>query len=320
MRFFACAAVAAGLGLSTVQPAKAAQFWFGGEDPVTRGERPHPPDWMQMFQPDPPWQQGRSHLTAFKVAAQFVLRGTDQQIHTVVDDLHRHHIAFAVEMGSVTHKPGECGGGEGFAPPDLIDRVAGRLQRLGLTVEYWGMDEPLWFGHERTWGPHDCAYPVETVAERVAGSIATMRRYFPNVVIGDGEVLTANHMPARQLLADYVAFAQDIQRLTGHPFAFMHWDVSWRGGGGPLIAPFSRQMHAMGLRVGVIIGGDLPDQDDLSWVSDGLQHVRDLAGDPAAEPDDFVVQSWQLRPTQMLPETTPGTATFELVQAEKIAR
>ena len=319
MRFFAFAALASSLAFA-VQPAAAAQYWFGGEDPVTRGERPHPPDWMSMFQPGAPWQQGKSHLTAFKVAAQFVLRGTDEQIHTVVDDLHRNHIAFAVEMGSVAHTPGECGGGEGFAPPHLIDRVAGRLQRLGLTLDYWGMDEPLWFGHERTWGPHDCAYPVETVAERVAGNIATMRRYFPNVVIGDGEVLAGNRLPTPQLLADYVAFAQDIQRLTGRPLAFMHWDVSWRGGGGRLIAPFSRQMHALGLRVGVIIGGDLPDPDDETWVADGLQHVRDLAGDPAAQPDDFVVQSWQNLPTRMLPETSPGTATFELMQSEKMGR
>ena len=57
-----------------------------------------------------------------------------------------------------------------------------------------------------------------------------MRTYFPKVVIGDGEVLTANRMPPQSLLADYVAFAQDIPPPTGRPLAFMQWDGIWRGG------------------------------------------------------------------------------------------
>ncbi len=320
MRFGLAAALALSSLACAAQPARAAQYWFGGQDPVARGERPHPADWMDLFQPGAPWQRGESRLAAFKVSAQFVLRGTDDMIRTVVDQLHQHRVAFAVEMGAVERRPDECGGGEGFAAPNLIDRVAGRLQRLGLTLDYWAMDEPLWFGHERTWGQNDCAFPVEVVAGRAAGSIAKMRKYFPNVVIGDVEVLNGRRVPEQQLLADYVAYAQDIQRLTGRPLAFMHWDVSWRGGGGRLVAPFSRQMHALGLRVGVIIGGDVPDPDDMTWVSNGLQHVRDLASEPAAEPDDFVVQSWQNLPTRMLPETSPGTATFELLQSEQIAR
>ena len=319
MRLGVAAFLALGSLLQAAPPARAAQYWFGGQDPVARGDRPHPPDWMELFQPDAAWQQGESRLTAFKVSAQFVLRGTDDMIRTVADGLHRHHVAFAVEMGAVTRTQSECGGGEGYAAPNLIDRVAGRLQRLGVTLDYWGMDEPLWFAHERTWGQNDCAFPVDVVAERVAGNITRMRKYFPAVVIGDGEVLTANRVPPGQLLADYVAFAQGVQRLTGRPLAFMHWDVVWRGGGGRLIAPFSRRMHALGLRVGVIIGGEVPDPDDESWVAHGLQHVRDLAGDPAA-PDDIVVQSWQNLPSRMLPETSPGTATFELLQSEQIAR
>ncbi len=301
--------------------APAAQFWLADEDPVTQNDkhRDGPADYMAMFAPGAPWQQAESRLTAFKVSAQFILRGTDDMIRTVADDMHRHHIAFAVEMGAVAYVPGECGGGEGYAPPNLIDRVAGRLQRLGLTLDYWAMDSPLWSGHVRTWGRNDCAFPVEAVAERVARSVATMRRYFPNVVIGDIEAL-ANRVPAPQLIADDVAFAQAFQRITGRPLAFMHWDVAWRAGGERLIRPFSRQMHALGIRVGVIIGGEPPDLDDETWIADGLRHARDLANDPVLGLDDFVVQSWQKLPTHMLPETDPGSATFELLQVEKLVR
>ena len=308
--------------LLAARPAPAAQFWLADEDPVTQNDkhRDGPADYMTLFTPGAPWQQAESRLTAFKVSAQFILRGTDDMIRTVVEDLHRHHIGFAVEMGAVAHAQGECGGGEGYAPTNLIERVAGRLQRLGLTLDYWGMDEPLWFGHERSWGRNDCTFPVEVVAERVADRVAIMRRYFPNVVIGDGEVLIANRVAPQLLLADYATFAQAFQRLTGRPLAFMHWDVAWRGGGGQLVGLFSRRMHALGVRVGVIIGGDLPDPDDETWIADGLHHVRDLEQDPEARPDDFIIQSWQPLPTHMLPETNPGSATFELLQTERLAR
>ncbi len=320
MRRIVCLSFA--LLLLAGRPAPAAQFWLADEDPVTQNDkhRDGPADYMALFAPGSPWQRAESRLTAFKVSAQFVLRGTDDMIRTVAGDVHRHHIGFAVEMGSVAHAPGECGGGEGYAGPNIVDRVAGRLQKLGLTLDYWAMDEPVWFGHERSWGTNDCAFPVEALAGRVARNVATMRRYFPNILVGDTEVLSGNRIPAPQLNADYVTFAQAFQRLTGRPLAFMHWDVAWRSGGGRLIAPFSRQMHALGLRVGVIIGGDLPDPDDETWIAHGLQHVRELAGDPAARPDDFVVQSWQRLPTHMLPETDPGSATYELLQTEDLVR
>ncbi len=310
--------IASVLLASAAKPVCAAQYWLADRDPVTQGIKQDggPADYMALFAPGAPWAESESHLTVFKVSAQFVMRGTDDMVSTVVNTLHQHHVGFAIEMGAVQFEPGECGGGEGYAASHLVDRLAGKLQRLGLTLDYWAMDEPLWFAHERTWGRNGCAYPVDAVAERVARNVADMRRHFPNIVVGDVEVLSGNHVPPPQLLADYTAFAQAFQRDTGRPLAFIHWDVSWRSGGAQLIHLFSRQMRAQGLRVGVIIGGDMPDPDDASWVSDSLQHARDLAG----EPDDYIVQSWKALPSHMLPETDPSSATYELLQTERLGR
>jgi len=42
-----------------------------------------------------------------------------------------------------------------------------------------------------------------------------------------------------------------------------------------------------------------------------------LTANPSMAPDDIVIQSWQPLPTRELPETTPGTSTWMLLQVEK---
>ncbi len=301
-------------------PAAAAQFWLAGRDPVDQSVKGGgPTDYMDLFAPGAAWTQAESRLSVFKVSAQFILRSSDDTLRAVVGSLHQHHVAFAVEMGAVL-RSAECGGGEGFAPPGLIDRVAGRLQRLGLGLDVWAMDEPLWFGHVKSWGRNECTYPVDVVAQRVAANVASMRQHFPAVRIGDIEVVAAERIDPRQLLADYAAFTEDFERLTGQKLAFFHFDVAWRGQGARLVAPLNRELRGLGVRTGIIFGGGLQDPSDEAWVAHGLQTMQDVESDPATRPDDVIVQSWQDLPSRMLPETQPGSYTYMLREAEALAR
>ena len=303
------------------RPAVATEFWFSGEDPVTQKDkhRPGPADYMDLFAPGAPWQRAESRVSVFKFSAQLVLRGTDEMLRTIFAGLRQHHISPAVEMGAVLRGP-ECGGGEGYAPPNLVDRVAGRLQRLGLTLDYWDMDEPVWFAHVKSWGPNTCTYPIGEVAKRVARNVAVMRRYFPAIRVGEADVLAADRIPTPELVADYVAFAQAFRQQTGQPLAFFHADVAVRGGGMEVLPPLFRQLHALGIPTGVIIGGTPQDQSDEEWVAHALQGLRMLEANPATRPDQVVVQSWQPLPDHMLPETQPGSSTFLLREAEILAR
>jgi hypothetical protein len=313
-------AARAGLALCLLlaQPARATQYWLAGEDPVSQPVgRQGLPDYMGLFAPRAPWARGAARLSVLKVSAQSILRGTDDGLRAIFGDMRRRHVAMAVEMGAVLLTP-ECGGGEGYVPPDLVDRVAGKLRRLGLTLDYWAMDEPVWFGHERSWGPRDCTYPVAEVVRRVALNVAQMRRYFPDIQVGDIEVVTAQRIDPRQSVADYAAFAQGFARQTGRTLAFLHADATFQSEWRPALALFARQAHALGIRYGVIIGGMPTDPDDETWEADALRHLSALAANPALRPDDVVVQSWQKLPDHALPEDQPGSVTHELAQAEAL--
>ncbi len=307
--------------LAAARPAPAAQIWFGGQDPVVREDkhRTAPMDWMDMFAPNPAWPRAYSRLDVFKISMQMALRGSDDMLRTVAASLRAHHVALAIEMGAVTVS-GECGGGEGYIAPNAADRAGRRLRALGVTLDYWAMDEPVWFGHEKSWGRNTCTYPIGEITKRVAANVAVMRHYFPNLKVGDIEVLTANRMPPRVLLGDYAEFARGFAQLTGTKLAFFHADVAWQGGGDVMLGLFERTMRGLGVRTGFIIGGDAQDGDSPGWVDHGLQRFRALYADPATRPDDIIVQSWQTLPDHDLPETDPGAFTHMLLQAEQVAR
>ena len=302
------------------------RFWFGSEDPITLRDkhRAAPADFMELFLPDAPWQHVASELAVFKLSTQFILSASDDMLRTVFTDLRRRHLKIAVEIGTVVRLDA-CGKGEGYAPPDLSDRVGRRLTRLGLVLDYMAADNPVWNAHERTWGKSlggatKCEYPVNIVADRVAMSFKAMQRYFPDIQIGEIDVLSTDPVPGSQLVADYVAFAQLLERDIGQRMAFFHGDTAWSKNGESLIGPLKRQMNALGIRFGVIIGGGPEQATDEEWVQEGVRRLNLLLNDPATRPDDIIIQSWQPRPTHILPETLPGTYTYLLRYAEDMVR
>jgi hypothetical protein len=135
--------------------------------------------------------------------------------------------------------------------------------------------------------------------------------------VGEIEVV-GTRLDPRRVFADYGTFARLFERYTGTPLAFFHADVVWQNDWQPLIAPLKRQVHALGLRFGVIIDGDLDNDTDQAWVDAGLQRLQMMAANPAMTPDDVIVQSWQPLPSHILPDSSPGTTTYMLRQAEAI--
>jgi hypothetical protein len=134
--------------------------------------------------------------------------------------MQRRHIPVAVEIGMVPAGT-DCGGGEGYANPGMVDRVGAHLQRLGLRLDYMAMDEPVWMAHERSWGRSfkglpDCQYTLDAVAQGVAQNVAAMRRYYPAVRVGEIEVV-GTRLDPRRVFADYGTFARLFERYTGTP-------------------------------------------------------------------------------------------------------
>jgi hypothetical protein len=309
-------------------PALAADVWLSGQDPEAQKNKhlDQPADYMDLFKPDAPWSQAASRLAVFKVGTRFVLHADDAELRTVLDDLKRRHIAFAVELGVLeSGGPGTCGYGvEGYANPTGVESVAKRIKALGGRIDYVAMDEPVWFGHivdkVAKGGGTGCRYGLPELAEMAARKIAVLKRYFPDIRIGDIEPITARAVGGPQSIDDIVAFEDLLRRKTGVAPAFVHADVAWTfQGWQPLLETLAVRLRASGVRVGIICDGDANAGGDAAWVRQALQRCQTVAADPKIRPDDLVVQSWEPLPTRMLPETDPGSLTYAARQAEALS-
>jgi len=299
--------------------------WLSGVDPEAQKNRhlDEPADYMDLFKPDAPWSKAASGLAVFKVGTRFVLHADDAELRTMIDDLKRRHIAFAVELGLLENGgPGTCGYGvEGYGNPTAVESVAKRVKALGGQIDYVAMDEPVWFGHivnkvSKSTGT-GCQYSVPVLAEKVAPKIALLRRYFPDIKIGDIEPVTGKGPGGPQYIEDILTFEDLLRRKTGDAPVFVHADMAWAAPGWqPLLETLARRLHASDARFGVICDGDVAAGGNEAWIDQALQRCRAVAADPKTKPDDFIVQSWEPLPTKMLPETDPGALTYAARQVE----
>ena len=307
------------IALAGTGPLRATEFWLGGSDPVHKNA---PADYMDLFAPAAPWQRAAARLSVFKISAETVLMGSDEMLQAIFGAMRQRRVAVAMEMGAVLQQPSDtCGGGEGYMQPNVVRRIGMRLRRLGFTLDYMAMDGPVWLGHERSWGVTkgrpDCQYPLPDLVRRAVQPVSMMRQSFPAIRVGEIDAVNSRIDP-RQVLSDYAAFAQMMRQATGQPLAFFHCDTAWQFPNWQgILVPLRRQVHAAGMRFGIIIGGSPEDRTNERWVADGLQRLSYLAN-PATRPDDVIVQSWQDLPTRMLPETMPGSSTYMLAEAERL--
>jgi hypothetical protein len=118
-----------------------------------------------------------------------------------------------------------------------------------------------------------------------------------------------------QSIADTIAFVDLLRQKTGGAPTFVHADIAWNTSWSPLLENLATQLHARRMRVGIICDGDANAGGDAAWVAQALQRCRAIAANGKVKPDDYIVQSREPLPTKMLPETHPGTLTYEAKQA-----
>jgi hypothetical protein len=120
----------------------ARDYWLSGEDPVTIKDKDMsgPADYLDLFHWDAPWSSSAAKLKGFKITTQLVMRGTDEQLKTVIEGLKARHIGMSIELGLLVYSdaPPSCGKGSegiGRAPspgrPSATERIARRLTALG---------------------------------------------------------------------------------------------------------------------------------------------------------------------------------------------
>ncbi|MBS0558640.1 MAG: carboxypeptidase regulatory-like domain-containing protein [Proteobacteria bacterium] len=304
------------LGGAAAAKAAPAEIWLTGT--YRPFEENGPPgkmtDFMELFRPDAPWQTAAKHTKVFSTSTDVLIGAPEDQLRAMFAGLKARGIAFAAEA-AILPDTRNCGwgvkGAEGYTKPGVMKAMAERIKRLGGTLDYIAMDEPLWFGHHDS-RPGMCRTPIEEMARDVAAQVAAMRQVFPAMRVGDIEPI-GNPEP-KDWLAQIAQWSDAYRRATGEKLAFIRADVNWSGPWRPALAGFVRQLRQEGIGYGIIYNGGAGSRTAQQWARQAEEEFAGLETDPAMVPDHAMFQSWTPWPKRNLPETESGTLTNLIVR------
>ncbi len=283
----------------------AQQVWFApGDDLDVQGVVAHP-DFQELFRPDAPWQTGLQHVDVMQIRAPWFLRMPDAAVRQVTSFLEQHHIALASSLGGVATD--SCGKGvEGVMSARGLTVYPREMRRKGIRVSYALLDEPLFYGHDYS-GNNACNLPISDVAHRVAWSVRMVRYYYPGVPF----VLVEPVQSLSGGCGELSEFLDDYKIELGERPAIVRFDVQWHTNWRGVIRDCTGMLRARGIGYGIIYdatrGGAAP--DDAAWVGSAESNVEAFADSVRLRPAQVSIQSWNPKPSRILPEGDPTTTS-----------
>lgn len=259
-------------------------------------------DFMQLFQPDAPWQRTASYVRVFKLYSPFPGQASDADIATVINDLNRRHISLAIEFGML-HASATCGHAvEGYGG-EHATAVAERIRRLGGTLQYVAADEPLFFGHYYRRGSA-CHTSIPDLAQDAASTARAFQVVFPNVQFIDIEPISNYEIP--NWVNTIGQWLKAFRQASGQPFAAVHLDIAWwRVGWQQRAQAITSYLRGIGEPIGVIYNGNAKAQSDEEWLNQAREHYQAYEAVVGSLPTDAIFQTWVPHPARILPETSP---------------
>ncbi|HEX4260759.1 MAG TPA: hypothetical protein VHY76_06630 [Acetobacteraceae bacterium] len=285
---------------------RAQAIWFAPPDNLARpGIPPRHPDYPGLFAANAVWD---ARVGALLIPQFYAARAPDQDLLRIGAWLRQHRIALGVATGTAIIARGECGPLEGLTVPAATFNLFRRLHRLGLAVQYVGMDEPLTFGHIYH-AARACRLPIPDLARRVASAVAEIRIWYPAVRIVDYEAITA--APEPEIGAILTQWVAAYRAAVGAPpyaiIADLNWRLAWR----PALQQMVAIAHRDGVRAGVFLDGTGPGVSSAAWVA-AAQRNTDAVVAMRLPLDILLVANWTIHPRRALPAQDPATLTHFL--------
>jgi hypothetical protein len=281
-------------------------YWFAPR-PNTNDPTYGSVDFLDLFSPTAPWSTAASHIQVLKLYTYVLDTLSDADLTKMFQDLKRRHIALALEWGPL--EPNGCGGGEGFDGGPAL-HYAKAIRDHGGSLQYVAFDEPFEFGSLSSDATYvtPCHWTAVQIAEDAVRHVALLRTVFPDVIVGDIEVIPAT-FAAPDWLDRYQAWWDAWEKASGAPFAFFHCDVDagtdWR----PSVQAVRRILQHRHIAFGVLYTGIFPSASDAEWSSIVEDYFTGYETQGGTTPEQVVFQSWQSYPKHLLPETDPTTFT-----------
>lgn len=283
------------------------------------------PDLMSLFRPEAPWASAASYVSVFSVSAEFLVHRPDSVLQQFFADLRQRHIQLGVAMSPLSARPSpeapQCGVGiEGYSAPGEALMIARKVKRLGGTIDYYTMDEPLYYGHVYTEDPKNningkrrgCQLSIAEIAQDAAKRIRDVHSVFPAAQIGDVEPFM--QWEDNKWAADLSEWCDAFQSATGQRLAYFRldlwWNLPWQKRMGSLVSLLQTKQ----VPLQVIYDGASFASSDRNWIDQAAERFKEFEGTNGIAPAAAVLQSWHSRPSKVLPETDPGTLTNLVLQ------
>ena len=283
--------------------AEATQIWMVGSPRIDNVVRHAVVDAPDMFAPNAPWQTVAAHTAVVKFTPGNVLMAKDDALREAFGDVKRRGMALALEAGLLT-KTDQCQQrSEAYLDSvDTLRRLVDKIHRTGGDLRYIAMDEPFFYGHDYD-GPTACHESAAALASRIVANARVVRDVFPQVQIGDIEVVGPNRAHTDELSG----WADAYRAAAGVPFAFLHTDVDWSDAAMRNLVPLAAAMRQRNVPFGIIYNADADALTDAAWTQSALDHITFIESVLGLHPDEAIFQTWVRNPTHLLPETQAGT-------------
>ncbi len=194
-------------------------------------------------------------------------------------------------------------------------KFAQRLKAAGITPQFFGMDEPLYFGHVFVSQGNriGCRSPISEVARNVANTVRQMRSVFPGVRFGDTEPLTFRPGDTwyqnNQWLVDLGEWLDAYEAEVGDKLAYLRLDLWWNMPWREHMPALSELLRRKGVPLQVIYNGDGRAKTDEAWIDSAIANFKAFESGAWPKPAAAVFQYWTPHPSRVLPEGDPLSAT-----------
>ncbi|HCJ9364176.1 TPA: hypothetical protein NV925_000466 [Klebsiella pneumoniae] len=190
---------------------------------------------------------------------------------------------------------------EGFENESYVKEIISKLSHNGIAVDYFVMDEPLYFGAYR--GRNKTAMTaeeaVESVVKRSIDNIALIKKVYPNAALGLVEPI---QLFKHNDFYDYFDLYNNKMKSHGIDIKFVQDDIVWNKFNMDAIVKLYNKLKNNNIDFDIIINASKKSTSNSQWIKSANDNLILMASFFKNNRVGIVFQSWNKHPSKIIPE------------------